>query len=313
MPIAEALPRLLDTLAPVFLLVGLGAWLAWRGVLDPPLARGLGRLVFWVGLPALLFGKVATAAWPAVEALKVLAVILGGMAAGTLAGAALILLLRVERPARGAFLQACFRCNMAFVGLPVLYYALGEENEAALQLAALMIAPVIPAVTIGSVLVLGDADAPRPTPLVIARKLATNPLILACLAGLPFCYFGIGLPLFVTRSATALGRMGLPLALLGIGAALVRLGLGGRARLAWLAALVNVAVLPLAGWPLCRALGLSGEETLIALTFLACPVAASSHILVLELGGDEGLAGGAVVTSTLASAISLGAVILLFG
>jgi predicted permease len=55
----------------------------------------------------------------------------------------------------------------------------------------------------------------------------------------------------------------------------IRDGLGA----ALLAAAFNVAVLPLAGGLLCRMGGLSPEETLLTLIFLACPTASSATFM----------------------------------
>ena len=53
--------HVLDTLAPVFAVIALGAALRRTGFVSDELLRGLNRVVYWVALPALLFGKIATA------------------------------------------------------------------------------------------------------------------------------------------------------------------------------------------------------------------------------------------------------------
>ena len=51
----------INTLAPVFLVIALGALLRRSGLLSADLVGGITRLAYWVGLPALLFYKIATA------------------------------------------------------------------------------------------------------------------------------------------------------------------------------------------------------------------------------------------------------------
>ncbi|MEZ4770493.1 MAG: hypothetical protein R2844_18950 [Caldilineales bacterium] len=50
-----------NILAPIFLLIGLGLLLRRQGFAPESFFRQLNRLIYWVALPALLFSKMASA------------------------------------------------------------------------------------------------------------------------------------------------------------------------------------------------------------------------------------------------------------
>jgi hypothetical protein len=141
--------------------------------------------------------------------------------------------------------------------------------------------------------------------------LLINPLLIACLAGGLYALAGWPLPVVVERSLTAIGQTALPLALICIGGTLVTVRLRGN--LPWVisAALGKVLMMPLLGLAMAKLLNLSADGTRIVLILLACPTAAVSYVVVRQLGGDEALASGSILLSTVLATLSL-AVILAF-
>ncbi|HMX53118.1 MAG TPA: AEC family transporter, partial [Plasticicumulans sp.] len=206
-----------DSLAPVFLLIALGAALRRSGFLSLTTLTGLNRLTYWIGLPCLTVHDIATGPFQPLAAAGLfttvlVATVIGGVLAWYCAGAC-----GAGRAARGTFVQAAFRGNLYFISLPVIVYASPGHPE--VRSAALIAsAPVILLYSIAAVLVL---EASRSTPGAgragLWRSLATNPQLLACVIGLALAASGAGLPPSLERSLDALGRMALPLALLGIG------------------------------------------------------------------------------------------------
>jgi predicted permease len=58
-----------------------------------------------------------------------------------------------------------------------------------------------------------------------------------------------------------------------------------------------------------RFFGLDPVGMRIAMVFAACPVAASAFIMARQMEGDESLTSGAIVISTIFSAVSLAGVL----
>ncbi len=304
----------LQSLVPVFLVIALGTGLRRYGFLPAGFFEQLNRLVFWVGLPALLYNEIAGAAIHGTDALRVTVLLTGVAAATIVLGALLARLLHYPTPSLRAFVQAAFRGNLAYVGLPVVVYALGAD-PALRTVAILAMAPAILFYNVAGVLVLmplgSGSGASRVWRAVAA--VARNPLILACAAGLAAAATGFKLPAGLNRTVETIGRLGLPGALLSLGAGLTLARVRGNFGRASLAAVLKVAAAPALGWlaaPLC---GLHGDLRTLTLLYLATPVAVASYVMADQMGADRDLAGAAIVLSTLYAFPAMGVILLLNG
>ena len=293
---------ILQILTPIFLIIGLGWLLARSGFLSAQSLADLNRLTYWVGLPSLLFHKVAAAS-PEIGAVADLLLVGIGATLLTVAAAALACRVAGIAPAaRGTFIQASFRGNLAYIGLPVLVYAFaGSGVSDATMLVAF--GPMVVIYNILAVLVLLFSGGQRHQRVLgsALRGLLTNPILLACLAGLAVALVDIELPLAADRTLAAIGQMALPLALICIGGSLWQTRLQGSLGPALGASLIKVALLPAIGVALAAWVGLGSDETRIVLIMLACPTASASYVLVHQLKGDTALATSAIVISNLLS------------
>lgn len=299
-----------NTLAPVFLLIALGAALFRLGFLAPEVAKGVNRIAYWVALPALLFQSTATAGVPTGGGRLVLAM----LAALVLVTALAFFMARLQRLApiqAGTFVHVAMRGNVTFVGVPVVFYVLdatADAAEPALKSAALLaMAPfILVQNVIGFTALLAARHEPGAELLRrVAREIGTHPLLISIAAGLVVAALGWRMPLALDRSLAALGAVALPVTLLGIGASLMTVRIKGHRLTALLATGLKIAVMPLLGYLFGRGLGLDRTELMFALIFLGCPTGASSFTVVAEMGGDEPMASTTIVVSTLLSAATL--------
>ena len=227
--------------------------------------------------------------------------------------------LRLPRTSLGTLVQGAYRGNLAYVGLPVVLFSLnagGSVSSEMETLAVLVIAPLIPLYNIVAVAVLqAGQHTPESTARARLRRVlvhsATNPLVLACVAGIAFSLTGWTLPRVVARTCAALGQMAMPLALLGIGAALSFKALRGHWVPALTGALIKVLAAPLTGFLLGRYLGLPTHELRTVMLYLACPTAVVSFVMAEQLGGDRSLAAGIVVLSVLLAVPVIGSILLI--
>lgn len=307
------------TLAPIFLIIALGWALHGLRVLPEGFFAGLNTLTFHIGLPALLLVSIATSPVEAGPAMRIFYVLLSATAVVTLAAYPLARAFRLAPAGAASFVQGAMRGNLAYIGLPVLFYALdgkaaGPDELAAMRAAAMLVlAPTVPLYNIACVLILehgAGRSAGRHVPAgALMLKVARNPLLLACLAGLVLALTGAGLPVAVERTLRPLGQMALPLALLSIGASFTSGSLRRHVPPALGASLLKVAAAPLLGWGFARWYGLAPLEMHTALIFLACPAAVTSYVMAEQMGADAELAGGQVILSTLLSMAALAVIL----
>jgi len=298
--------HVINALAPVFVLVFVGFLLLRLNFADDHFFQISAKFAYWIGLPSLLFKNIAETRLSLADAWRTFAVMAAASLLIASLGAFAARCLRLTDRRRKTFIHTSFHCNTAFVGLPVILYALNAhpQGRTLADMASMAVAPMIPVFNIMSVIVMRDTEKGNKKALATAvvRKIVTNPQVLSCLAGLAVAFAGYQLPLALSRSLGSLAGMALPLALLSIGAGLsmrnIRNGFGA----ALLAALLNVGLLPFTGYLLCRLWGLTAGETLVALIFLACPTASSAYIYARQLKGDPEFAGNVILMSTLISA-----------
>ncbi len=300
---------IVNILGPIILLVALGAVLRTSGFASESFFKQTNRLVFWVGLPALLFHKTSAVLPELSTAAGIVGILLSGVLICSALGYLAAGLLKLPRPAQAALVQGAYRGNLAYIGLPVVLYALdgaGLATPANEALALLAIVPMIPVYNIVAVLVLLRSRGNESIDYArhggkLLHAVITNPLVVSCVAGVTFAYSGLPLPLLLDRTLSAVGQMALPLALLGIGASLRVWAIreGGWAAVA--ATGIKVIAAPLTGYGLARLLGISGLELQITLLYLSMPTAVMSYVMADRMGADGRLAGSIVVVSTLAA------------
>lgn len=308
--------HIINTLAPVFLLIALGAVLRKSRFISAELITGLNRLVYWVGLPCLLFYKIAIADYDFQTAGKTFLVVFLGMFASIIAAYFIAYLLKVPATSVGTFVQGAYRGNLLYIGLPIIIYSFyGAQNAEQMQnTAAIVLGFIVPFYNILAVIVLlaSQHKIDRHIFTKISRSVLTNPFFIACVAGIIYSASALKMPLAAARTIEAIGRMALPLALLAIGATLAQGRISGRKTFAFAASIIKIALTPIIGFSIALLIGLGSGETRIALIYLACPTAVLSFIMAENLGGDGKLAAAIVFISTILSVISLAVVVAFF-
>lgn len=298
--------RIVETLAPVFLIIAFGWFLRRRRWLGDAFIGEANRVVYWIGLPAFVLISLATAPHRNVPAGRLTLMLLG--ATVVTIGLALLAgrFMRIGRESLGTFVQAAYRGNMAYVALPIL--ALLPSGQGPLQTAALLaMAPMMAFFNVAAVILLlsGRPAGGQGIGRRILIELARNPLIWASVVGGVYGWQGWPVAGWVAHTISTVGQMSLPLALICIGGALAATRLTGNRRRIAAASFFKLAITPLCGWVLARALGLGAAETQVGLVLLATPTAAASYTMATQLGGDTELAAGSVALSTLLSVVAL--------
>lgn len=306
--------QILNTLAPVFLLIAAGAGLQAAKFVSENFLKEANRVTYWLGLPALLFSQLASSFRTGSGAGVMFVSMLVATLFVILAAYGVALLARVPGPALGTFVQGGFRGNLAFVGLPIVFslpdapLAFGMTVRTA---AVITVAPMMVVYNIAGVIVLLLSQHRLGWDMVkpFVKQLATTPPLVATVAGIAFALAGWTLPPFVDKAFTALGEMALPLGLLGVGGSLVTVKLGAHWRTPLMSALVKTALSPLIGWGVGRLFRLGAVELQTVMILMACPTAIVSYTMALELKGDEPIAAGAIALSVLTSVVSLAVIV----
>jgi hypothetical protein len=300
----------LAALAPVMAVIAIG-WALRR--FDFP---GAGfwspaeRLTYYLLFPALLVRTLAAAPLADLTVAPMALAVAASIALGALLMIAVRRPLGVGGPAFSSLFQGAIRQN-TYAGMAA---AMALYGSAGVILAAIVVATFIPLVNLLSVVVLSRYAGKDTASLRdVVRAIVANPLILACAAGVALNAAGLGVPPGLDAILDIFGRAALPFGLLCVGAGLSFAGLRHvRLGIAVVCAVKLIAV-PAFAAVACTVLGVEGLSARVVVLFAALPTATSAYILARQMGGDSALMAQIVAATTVVSAATIPAILLLFG
>ncbi|TLM68901.1 MAG: AEC family transporter [Deltaproteobacteria bacterium] len=303
--------EIVNIVLPVFIVIALGALLRRIALLDTGFLQQTNRLVYYVCLPALLFYEIGRADFLANFNGRL---VVGSILAVTvtfLVSYAYTVVRRYPPAARGVFSQGAFRGNIAYVGLAIVFNALGQ---AGLTRAGILMGFIVPFLNLYAIIALTwphrDGSAGQGWGLLL-RRVAFNPLILASFAGIAWSFLALPMPLLLERSLRITTGMALPLALLAIGGGFSLERLRGDLFTAALAAGAKLVWMPLLAAAILIGMGVGGSDLEIGVLIAGTPAATANYIMAQQLKGDAELAGTIVMLSTLLSAFTYTAALLI--
>ncbi len=312
--------QILNSLVPIFSVIALGMVLRRREFLSAETTQTFNRFAYFFALPAFLFYKLASATSGSGSANLILNTLLTTVVLTAAVGWLTTWIFKIPSHVRGAMIQASFRGNLAFIGLPLVLfriYDLPIDHKMALESAVLLaLTPVVLFFNVGSVVALAVYNQKTESAIsfgALAGAIAKNPLIWACIGGALFQGMAWPLPTAVVRTCEVIGASAFPMALLGIGSQLVSISVRGDWSRALLPTAIKCIICPLLGWSVGSWIGLSGIELQVTLILCAAPTAVSSYVLAEQMDGDADLAASAVVICTAFSLLTLSILLTLTG
>jgi malonate transporter and related proteins len=290
------MPNNLLLMLPDFGLILLGALLSRRFAYERGFWDGTERLVYYVLFPPLLFYAIVTAEFSLASDVLVLAAAVGTFLAGVALAYLAIPLLKPRPEIFAGCMQTAFRYN-SYVGLALAQALYGARGVALL---ALIVSFCIPLANFFAVQALA-----RHRRVNLLRELATNPLILATVAGLLAHIAGIELPAPVANLLTRLGGAAIAVGLLCIGAGLSFVAVREDQWTMSYFSVVKLAVLPAIALALIYAFGLRGVEAQVVMLFAALPTASSAYILAARMGAPAAPVAVLITVQTLVAMATL--------
>lgn len=286
----------LDVVLPVALVVAAGGAVGrWRRIPVAPLAT----VVFYLFSPALVFHSLATTALSAGTSARIFAVMIATYAAMYVAATLWSAVARHDRPMRAAFALGATIPNVGNMGLPVARLAFGQ---AGLEVAVMNF--VAGAMLANSA---GIAIASRAGGSLVEalRAPLRYPALYAALAGAAVNALDLTLPPAIDAPVATLAGAAVPAMLVVLSLQLQQsIGLDHLVD----TVVVNAGRLllaPGAAWVVASALGLDATTRGTLVVLAAMPTAVIAIILATEFNTLPAFVTRTVVTSTLASMLTL--------
>lgn len=290
----------------VWAIILLGWMLGRIRVLGDGAEDVLNRLVYWVATPALLFGTLATTEIRAVVGPPLaIAALSGAAAALTFVGISRLVGDPPGHTVVGAMGSSV--ANAAHLGIPLAAYVLGSATHV-VPVLLFQLGFFTPMYFVLADLVSqeGTTSAAR-----VARVVASNPLVLAAVAGMTLGATGTVLPDLVMEPFRVVGAAAVPAVLIAFGMSMagsaLRPAVGRRRsdaravetlRGVVIGTSVKLIVQPAFAWLAAMQFGLTGHALFAVVAMAGLPAAQNTYVAAFRTGTATSLARGIVLATT---------------
>jgi predicted permease len=286
----------LEVVLPVAVTAFLGGLAArWRGLpADIPAA-----LVFFIFAPALVFHSMSTTTVSAHDSLTIVVVLLSSFVAMYVLAMVWSTLRGHDAPMRAAFAVGATTPNVGNMGLPVSKLAFGDLG---LQIAVMNFVAGAVLVNTAGIAIAAMAGGSRRDALLAPLK---YPALYAAVAGIVVNLTSLDLPVAIETPAESLGEAAIPTMLVVLGIQLGSLKAGDSFVDLGAVTIARLLVAPAAAWLAVEALGVEGVTRGTLIVLAAMPTAVSAIVLATTFRARPSFVTQVVVSSTLASMVTL--------
>ncbi|MCE9687773.1 AEC family transporter [Shewanella sp. AS16] len=298
--------NIVSIIFPLLFLVLLGYLLTNRKFFTETQIAGISKFTFYVSIPAFLFLNMLAA--PLSQSLNIHALLAFYVPVLILYGLGFGLnrlfapeSLRTTR-ASGVFALGASYSNTVLVGLPIIIAALGQD----------MLGKVFMIITFHSALLFAltfilaaKGQAQGFSWRQFGRSMCLNPVVLSILLGLLANAVGLVLPQQLQAGLKLLAQPALACALFVLGANLSFYRIGNDWRMALLASLLKLLLLPALVY-LCGhgVFALPADSVAMLVLLSASPLGVNAYLIATQLQSHQGTLATCVVLSTLLSVLS---------
>jgi malate permease and related proteins len=303
-----SLPILASTFAnnilPILLLGGAGFAL---GKLLDINARSLGRVVFYVFSPVLIFDLLLQNRLKIDEAIGVILLTISVVASMGIITFLLGTLFKLDRPTLTSILITTMFANTGNYGLPLVSFAFGAQ---ALSYAGIYFATTtLLFYTLGVLIAsLGHMSLKE-----AALGLFRIPTLYAVILAILINAYGLQMPGPVERAVELAAGGTIPLMLILLGVELTRVQLSGSVRAMQLSVSLRLLIAPMIAMLLAGLLGIGGAARQGSVTQASMPSMVSATVLATEYQLDSKLVTAVIFISTLLSPLTLTPLLVFLG
>ena len=267
----------LNSTLPIFFVIIIGYILGQKNFLSKNFCSVADKLVFRVGLPAMLFCDMTSIDLTENFNGKFVLFCFGTTVISIIVIWTLAHIFLRDKSLTGEFVQACYRSSAAILGVAFIQNIYGTSG-----MAPLMMLGSVPLFNIFAVLILtieNPSHKGKLHPGTILYGILTNPILDGILIGTIYNLLPIGLPAMAQKTFSTLGSLTTPLTLLSIGASFE-----------------DAKAIKF---------GFRGQELIALLIMLGSPTTPASYVMSKNMGHDGTLSASCVAATTLFSAITM--------
>jgi|GEM_PF-493919 len=284
---------------PILVLMAIGYICKRAGFISGDAVNKTNRIIFRVFMPPLIFYNLYENDFSKFMDIKLIIFIPASVIAVIVISFLIVPRIVKERKQQPVIIQALFRGNLIFVGMPVMEAVAGSKY---LGLMALAITITIIVYNIASVVVFEALRKGRPDYKEMMRGIAVNPLIHGAVVGVIFTMLHIPVPGMVMDVVKSMSQVATPVALVLLGAGFSFAATGVYKKQIALTCLFRLVLIPALLVPLAILMGFNNYEIIVVFATMCAPTAIITYTISQQMGGDDALGAQLVAY---ASAFSL--------
>ncbi len=301
----------LDSLFPVFALLLLGNLMKRYRLSNEAFLKTSDQLVYFIFFPTMLFWKIGGAPSPSAVDARLCLAALAALFLIYILSCIAIRIFQVTSFQAGSFSQSCYRFN-TYIGVAIVMNALGSDGVRLFGILIGFLIPVINVLAVSTLIWFSDKSfTPKERARITLKAIISNPLILACIAGIFYAKFVNIFPVFLENSFQLMSYATLPLALFSIGGVLTLDNLKGHLKVSFPASIIRLLIYPITGFLFLKWFNVTDLAFEVGMIFFTLPTSSAIYVLSSQLNSDTELASASIVLSTLLSFVSLSIVLLI--
>lgn len=298
---------LINVILPVFIVIGAGYVIAWRGLVSEAGFDGLMRYASHFAVPCLIFSAIASLDLSAEFSLPLLLAYYSVITVTFFVGMfGARLLFNRPWPDSVAIGFCCLFMNSVLLGLPISERAFGAENLGPNYAIIAVHAPFCYGLGVTVMeIVRGAGNGVRATAANVFKAMFRNALVIAIALGFAANLTGFNLPGVTADALELVVRSALPVALIGIGGVLYRYRPEGDMLTVTYISLIVLILQPAMTWGTATAFDLSDQAFKGAVLTAAMAPGINAYIFADLYGVARRVAATAVLVTTALSIITI--------
>lgn len=296
---------IINTVSPIFLIVIIGWILRKAGIIEESFIKQSTKFVFNVTVPILVFLKLVSVEFKALFDSKLIVIVYGCMFFVFFLGWVLSVIFIKKGRGRGVFIQGGFWPNNVIIGLALVMNIFGEEAVSKMIMILVFLIPLDYMLSVFA-LTISDRSEERGKAIIkVFKSIISNPIIFSAVLAIIFSLFRIQIPIIFINTGNYLAEITLPLALIALGGTLRIKHLKNTSSITLGAFIVKLFISPIIATLVCLLFGYHNIELGVVFVIFACPTAIVSYIMADAMTPHGEIAGNIVLTTTLASSITI--------
>ena len=298
----ESFYAALRVVVPMIILMALGAFTRFRGIITRPAMKEYDRLIFKIFMPTLLFKNIYDMDFSQGFAVKEM-VFAGICLVFLFVFAYIVPRIFVKDGNKSSVIgQAVGRGNYILFGVVVAESLFGEGHAGMVVMLGVLVIPAINTFA-AIILELNRSGKAKPGKLFIA--ILKNPMIIGAILAFIFKFFNIFIPAPLYSVIRSIAGSTTTISFISLGVGLDMAEARSDKFPLILGTVLRLVVVPLVFMPISVLAGFRGESLCAMMIIFAAPSAVASYPMAVAMGADGQLAGQLVCTTTILSVLTI--------